>query len=612
MRNFLNKKKNDLKKTWIGIKEIISDKQQNKHVISCIQNKDKLITDTKEIANTFNNFFIDIPKKIDEKIIKTNTSIYKYLQEPNLNSFYFTPTTPDEIQKIISKMDHKKAIGPYSIPTKILKLIKKEISVPLSSIINLSFETGIFPTKLRSGIVIPVHKRESYLLCNNYRPITLLSNISKIFEKITYKRLYSFLEANNCLYSQQYGFRNSHSTNHALIEITEKIRKSIDQEEFSCGIFLDFQKAFDTVNHKILVQKLRYYGVRGQELNWFKSYLSNRTQTVKIKNIQSESLTSSYGVPQGSILGPLLFLIYINDLHKAVKHSEIHHFADDTNLILRNKSLKKINSQANHDLRLITIWLRANKISLNVDKTKILIFRAERKIISKKLNFRISGQKIKVSKEVKYLGIILEEHLKWKKHLQTIQQKLSRANGMLSKIRHYVSKEAIRMIYFALFHSHLAYGCQIWGQTQNENLKSLEILQNKALRIINFTKDWRKTADPLYLKSDILKLKDVINLNNCQLAFDFFSESLPKPLQKLLKKTQGTHNHNTRSTDANQLAMPQVRTENYGKNSIHSKTVSIWNQILAKLKINITNKSRSEFTEITKKEFQKAYSSTYA
>ena len=328
--------------------------------------------------------------------------------------------------------------------------------------------------------------------------------------------------------------------------------------------------------------------------------------------MQSESLTSSYGVPQGSILGPLLFLIYINDLHKAVKHSEIHHFADDTNLILRNKSLKKINSQANHDLRLITIWLRANKISLNVDKTKILIFRAERKIISKKLNFRISGQKIKVSKEVKYLGIILEEHLKWKKHLQTIQQKLSRANGMLSKIRHYVSKEAIRMIYFALFHSHLAYGCQIWGQTQNENLKSLEILQNKALRIINFTKDWRKTADPLYLKSDILKLKDVINLNNCQLAFDFFSESLPKPLQKLLIKTQDTHNHNTRSTDANQLAMPQVRTENYGKNSIHSKTVSIWNQILAKLKINITNKSRSEFTEITKKEFQKAYSSIYA
>lgn len=607
--DFFKEKRNDLKKTWVGIKEIISNKQQSKHIINCIQNNNKLITKTKEIANTFNDFFVNIPRKIDEKITKTNTSIYRYLKDPNLNSFYLRPTTPDEIQKIIKKMDNQKAVGPNSIPTKILKLVKKEMSIPLSSIVNLSFEMGIFPTKLRIGIVIPVHKRESQLLCNNYRPITLLSNISKIFEKATYQRLYSFLEMNNILYPQQYGFRNFHSTNHALIEITEKIRQAIDQGEFTCGIFLDFQKAFDTVNHEILLQKLRYYGVRGLELNWFKSYLSNRSQTVRIKNKLSDSLISSYGVPQGSILGPLLFLIYINDLNKAVKHSEIHHFADDTNLILRNKSLKKINSQANHDLKLITVWLRANKISLNVNKTKILIFRPERKIITKKLNFRISGQKIHISKEVKYLGIILDEQLKWKKHLQTIQQKLSRANGMLSKIRHFVSKEAIRAIYFSLFHCHLGYGCQIWGQAQNDTFKTIEILQNKALRIINFTKDWRKTADPLYLKSDILKLKDNINLNNCQLAFDFFAESLPKPLQKLLTKMQDIHNHNTRSTNSYQLAVPLVRTNLYGKNSIQFKTVSIWNQTLAKLKINITEKSKSEFTEILKEEFQKAYSS---
>ena len=164
-----------------------------------------------------------------------------------------------------------------------------------------------------------------------------------------YTRLYNFLEKLNCLYKKQFGFRNSHSTNHALISMTEKVKESLDNNEYSCGVFVDFQKAFDTVNHNILL-KLHHYGIRGITNDWFKRYLNNRTQQTKVNDSISEKVEITYGVPQGSILGPLLFLVYINDLHNAVIHSLIHHFADGTNILYCNKSLKKINKYINHDL----------------------------------------------------------------------------------------------------------------------------------------------------------------------------------------------------------------------------------------------------------------------
>ena len=218
------------------------------------------------------------------------------------------------------------------------------------------------------------------------------------------------------LYEHQYGFQKKHSTNHALIDITEKIRSALDQNIFACGVFIDLQKAFDTVNHDILLHKLDHYGIRGLPNKWFQSFLSGRSQYTSIKDKSSNKLPTTHGVPQGSVLGPLLFILYINDLNKAIIHSYVHHFADDTNLLYCNKSLKKINKQVNHDLKHLCQWLRSNKISLNASKTEIIIFKHKQTIITKHMNFRVSGQKINTTTSVKYLGVYLNNSLTWETH----------------------------------------------------------------------------------------------------------------------------------------------------------------------------------------------------
>lgn len=271
-----------------------------------------------------------------------------------------------------------------SLPTKLLKNFRKSLSKPPIDLINLSFSNGEFPSILKITKIIPTHKKGDTTECNNYRPISLTSNVSKLIEKIIHQRLYSFLERNNVFYESQFGFRNNHSTNHALLKITENIREACDKNEFTCGVFLDLKKTFDTVNHEILLSKLEHYGVRGVANKWFRSFICNRIHYTTILNKDSGILVNTHGFRQASVLGPLLFILYINDLNICVEHSKVHHFADDTNLLYVNKSLKKSNSKINHDLSRIVHWLRANKISLNTSKTEIVSFRPRQKVIKKK------------------------------------------------------------------------------------------------------------------------------------------------------------------------------------------------------------------------------------
>ena len=351
-------------------------------------------------------------------------------------------------------------------------------------------------------------------------------SVYKLFEKLIHNWLSKFLEENKCLFSKQFGFRNKHSTTHALIDLTENIRKALDDDEFACGVFLDFQKAFDTVNHKILLKKLEHYGVRGHALKWFTSYLSGRKQYTTVSNIDSQLKDISYGVPQGSVLGPLLFLIYINDLNRAITYSYIRHFADDTSILYRDKSLRKINQRINHDLKNIVEWLRANRIALNTNKTKIVLFRSPRKIVTRKMNFRISGQKIKIKHSAKYLGLVIDESLSWKKYYDILRSKLERSVGLLAKLRYYVSTNLLRMVYFAIFDSYMPYRCQVWGQNKNADTKKISSIQDNAIRMISF-KDHNTAIRPLYNEKKIIRFFDLISFYNCLLIAEHLNQNLP-------------------------------------------------------------------------------------
>ena len=220
--------------------------------------------------------------------------------------------------------------------------------------------------------------------------------------------MYKFQETNNLIYSLQFGFRQKHLTSHAFTHLTDKIREQLDKGNFACGIFVDFQKAFDTVDHQILIQKLNYYGIRGIANNWFSSYLQNRTQFVSINGFDSNVNAICCGVPQGSILGPLLFLIYINDLHFAIKYCKVHHFADDTNLLNFNNSIKKINKQVGHDLKYLSYWVNANKICLCFCKTEVVLFKSVIKQTEATLKLKLNGKRLFTAKSVKCLGIKID------------------------------------------------------------------------------------------------------------------------------------------------------------------------------------------------------------
>ena len=577
MQNFFRANSKNTRKVWQGIRDIISLRKTSVFTPSHIVSHGISYTDPQSIADSFNHFFSTIGNKIQEKVYSNHVNFQSYLNNPSCNSIFLTPTTSHEVLDVVNAFKKNKSLGPNSIPNNILGFVSSEISPFISKLINLSFETGVFPSALKLAKVVPVHKKGSQVDLDNYRPISLLSNINKIFEKIMYDRVYKFMSNQNSFFEKQFGFRDKHSTAHALISLTEHIRESLDSNKFVCGIFIDLKKAFDTVNHNILLEKLNYYGIRGKSNEWFKSYLTDRSQFVSINGFDSKILKTNIGVPQGSVLGPLLFLIYINDLNTAIKHSLVHHFADDTNLLHINTSMQKLNKLLNQDLKALCNWLKANKIALNVTKTEFLFFRSPQKVVTDFPNLKIDGKLLLPSHSVKYLGIYIDEYLSFNQHSINLVNKLRRSNGMLSKIRHYVPVDVLRSIYYAIFESHLSYCCMVWGQKGNKIVDKLITLQNAAMRLLTFSTP-RQSSKPLYHQLGILQFRQQVELQNVVLVNSSLNKLAPISLQNMFVLRRDAHERNLR----NPLRITQnnVRTTRFGLNSIKSQCISVWNKFV--------------------------------
>ena len=286
----------------------------------------------------------------------------------------------------------------------------------------------------------------------------MLSVFNRILEKLVFKRLSGFIDKYNLLYCKQFGFRSSHSTIHAILSITDNIQKAFEKGTFSCGIFLDLSKAFDSVNHLILLEKLDHYGVRGLTRSWFTSYLSERKQFVSLGNINSEVSNISCGVPQGSVLGPLLFLLYLNDFHKSSKILEFHLFADDANLFYTNNNLQELEEKVNKELIHVQNWLCANKLTHSIEKSNFLIFHPPQKKLTNNIKLCINGKLLKQEKYIKYLGIMIDCHLNWKSHINFVTRKVKRNIGILSRIRHFTNISILINLYYTLIYLFLTYG----------------------------------------------------------------------------------------------------------------------------------------------------------
>ena len=369
----------------------------------------------------------------------------------------------------------------------------------------------------------------------------MLSNIEKILEKLMYKRLYAFLDYNNIIYDLQFGFRQQYSTSHAFINITENIRKALDDGNIGCGVFVDLQKAFDTVDNQTLLAKLNHYGIRGVSNDWFKSYLSNHNQYVSINGYESGLAAINCGVPQGSVLGPLLFLLYINDLNQTIKFCKVHHFADDTNLLCLSNSIRK------HLLN----WLNANKISFILKKNEMIFFKSKQKKLEGDLKIKLCGKRIYPTGSVKYLGVKINANLTWQNHVNDLSIKLNRANALLFKMRKYVSLKILRSIYFAIFDSYLSYCCLVWAQNFS-TIQQILILQKKAVRIINFQPRNFHTS-PLFKQNSILKFQDKICLKNILFVSKSLNNLSPSIFNTWFSFSSDQHNYETSSSTQGNL-----------------------------------------------------------
>jgi len=575
----------DSSKYWNVINQNTGRVKQNySSPKSIINEQNEELSDDLSIANCLNSYFTSIGQKLasafkhdcpspDATLPVNSTSLG--------SSFIFTPLDQESLNNLFDSFDPRKATGLDSIPAKLVKIARPAIISPLLFIINYSFKSRVFPDSLKIAKVIPLFKKGCTKSCKNYRPISILSTFSKLFERAANKQISNFLEDNKMIVDNQFGFRPNRSTTTALISLTNTVLSAFDNRRALLGIFIDFSKAFDTIDHLILIQKLEQFNFSADAIAWIKSYLTNRKQVTVINKTFSQFENVCIGVPQGSILGPTLFLLYINDLVGVVTKFQPILYADDTNLFYESDNLDRDVHEINKELNSIEKWCVKNKLTLNTDKTYYIVLKNYQSSQTLTPNtLTIFNKPISEAESIKFLGVYIDKTLSWKSHIDNLCERIRPMVGALYRCSKFLPKKVLILIYNALVNSKLNYCIEAWGKTSDSNLNKLIVYQKKIIRIIFKKRPLSHTLE-LFKKSAILSIEKLYKFRTLLYAHSLFHTSTVHHVQ---------HSHYTRSSIIN-LSLPSSTTA-AGHRRTAFQCAALWNNLPVAIR---TQQARSVF-----------------
>ena len=573
---------NDPRRLWLNLREVTQTQKCKPKLPVQFDINGSLTEDQHVIAKEFNEYYSQVGPNLDSALGPCNIDPISYLADTMpLGTMSFLPVTPSCLLNVVHNLKETGA-GVDGISAKLLKMLIPSITFEVTHLVNICLMKGVFPSIFKQALIIPIYKAGPRTTFSNYRPISILPVFSKVLETVMYMQLNDFVKHNNILYKHQFGFRSGHSTFMPVAILHDFITSNLIERNKSATIYLDLARAFDTVNIDILLKKLTKYGINGIAHSLIKSYLSQRTHRLRFNDIVSEEKDICCGVPQGSILGPLLFILYINDIHKACSETNMLLFADDTALLYAAPTLDELQSQITRSFPKICTWLHANRLSLSIPKTFYQLYLTHEDV---QLKIPIMNTFLKRASTIKYLGLLVDDDLKFKSHIAKVTGTCSRILGILYRSSYFLNKNLLLLLYNALILPHMSYCAVIWGSNYETTLNPLVIMQKRAIRLISGAPPFSHTS-PLYRELKLLKLTDLVKYHILLIMHDYLFARLPRPIAKFtLAETTRPSRKIVHFDDSvlgtSGVRVPNYRITNYRQFALFCRGPSLWNSLIA-------------------------------